>query len=91
MLKNKFISFKFTTHIKSGFYIDYLWRLLAKKYLQNVFIWGALYVSEKFVIEYLTRFIVNNSKNLLLSAGSPITILTFTVQWLVLLGLLALI
>jgi hypothetical protein len=61
MLNNKLLDFFFIKHIKSGLYIDYAWRLIAKTSILNLFVWGGLYVSEKFIIEYLTRFINNNA------------------------------
>ena len=80
MLNLLYVTFGFKKHIKSGAYVDYFFRLVAKTSLLNFFIWGFLYVGEKFVIEYLTRF-TNINFNTFLVKNNPISIFKISVSW----------
>lgn len=84
MLSIKYITFSFKKHIKTGLYVDYFAKLIATSGLLNIFIWASLYVSEKFIIEYLTRYLNNASTNTNLSLNNSITIFTFSLKWILL-------
>ncbi len=45
---------------QSGFYIDFIFKKFAEIFIRNVFIFGALFFGEKYMIEYLTKKIVDN-------------------------------
>ena len=58
---------KYTGKIQSGFYLDYIFKKNAEVFLRNVFIYSALFFGEKYMIEQLTKkvidsFIFNNNK-----------------------------
>ena len=44
---------------QSGFYIDFIFKKFAEIFIRNVFIFGALFFGEKYMIEYLTKKIVH--------------------------------
>lgn len=60
MLKNKLISFKFFRFIQSGFYIDYIIKKITEMFMRNIFIYTGIFFGEKFIIEYLTKKIIDN-------------------------------
>ena len=84
MLKNKFILFSFKKNIKNGLFADYLFRIFAKTKILNVFIWSFLYVGEKFIIEYTTRFSTNFYKKSLFIKNKTIFLIQIIVNWLLL-------
>lgn len=84
MLALLYTTFCFKKHIKTGFYVDYFFKLLAGNFVQNVFIWASLYVSEKFLIEYSLRYINNVNYNTNLLLNDSVAIFTFTLKWLLL-------
>ena len=52
--------FKFSGRSQSGFYVDFLLKKLAEIFIRNIFILSALFFGEKYMIEYLTKKIVDN-------------------------------
>lgn len=60
MLSNPFITFSLIRGTKVGLYIDFLVKTKTQNFIENWFIWGGVYVSEKLIIEYITRFTVNS-------------------------------
>lgn len=82
MINLLYVTFVFKKHIKSGAYVDYFFRILAKTSLLNFFVWGFLYVGEKFIIEYLTRF-TNINFNTFLVKNNSINIFKLSISWLV--------
>lgn len=82
MLNMFYVMFSFKKHIKTGIYVDYLFKLIATNFLLNVFIWASLYVSEKFIIEYTTRYWNNMSYNSNLLLNNSINIFTFSLKWI---------
>lgn len=80
MLTNLLTQFTFKKHVKSGLYVDYILRLVAKTSLYNIFIWGGLYLSEKFFIEYLTRFTTNKYSTSTYSYTSTINVMLTTLK-----------
>jgi hypothetical protein len=57
MLNSLLFSFFFKKSVKTGFYIDFLTKRVSLYFLRNQFNWVAVFLLEKFVIEYLARFI----------------------------------
>ena len=45
---------------QSGFYIDYILKKYAEVFVRNVFIHSALFFGEKYMIEFLTKKIVDS-------------------------------
>lgn len=91
MLKNKLITVDFKKHVKSGLYIDYLGRLIVKSALLNIFIWGGLYISEKYIIEYICRFSFMSSKYNKFSFFKSHQIVQSVIKWCLIVMLLLLI
>lgn len=67
MLKSIFFTFKFHRFCQSGFYFDFFYKKLSEVFVRNVFVYASLFFGEKFMIEVLTkklidRFLFNNNK-----------------------------
>ncbi len=60
MLKFPLRKFKWSGKAQSGFYFDFIFKKLAEVFIRNVFIYSALFFGEKYMIEYLTKKIVDN-------------------------------
>ena len=45
---------------QSGFYIDFFLKKLVDVFIRNVFIYAALFFGEKYMIEYLTKKVVDS-------------------------------
>jgi len=45
---------------QSGFYIDFALKKFAEIFIRNIFIFAALFFGEKYMIEHLTKKIVDN-------------------------------
>ena len=61
MLYNFFITFKFHRFCQSGCYFDFFYKKFSEVFLRNVFIYAAQFVGEKYMIETLTKKIVDKS------------------------------
>lgn len=61
MLFNFFITFKFHRFCQSGLYIDFFLKKFSEVFLRNVFIYLAQFFAEKYMIEVLTKKIIDNS------------------------------
>ena len=61
MLYNLFITFKFHRFCQSGCYFDFFYKKFSEVFLRNVFIYAAQFVGEKYMIETLTKKIVDKS------------------------------
>jgi hypothetical protein len=59
MLNNFFLKSKFINFFKNNFYLDYLIKLIFKKFLYNTYIYLGFFFAEKFIIEYNTKYIYN--------------------------------
>lgn len=60
MLKFPKKKFKWSGRAQSGFYFDFFLKKLAEVFIRNVFIYAALFFGEKYMIEFLTKKIVDN-------------------------------
>ena len=59
MLKNFFITFRFHRFCQSGFYFDFFYKKLSEVFVRNVFIYAAQFFGEKYMIEVLTKKIID--------------------------------
>jgi hypothetical protein len=55
LLKSFFFLFDFHRFCQSGFYIDFFVKKIGEVFVRNIFIYGAQFFSEKFIIEQLTK------------------------------------
>lgn len=60
MLHNLLHQFNFKRSVKSGIYVDFLVKRLSLHLLKNQFNWSSIFILEKFVIEYLSRYIFSS-------------------------------
>ena len=61
MLYNPFTTFKFHRFFQSGCYFDFFYKKFSEVFIRNVFVYAAQFVGEKYMIEILTKKIVDNS------------------------------
>lgn len=61
MLKLFFLNFNFHRFIQSGGYIDFFLKKLAEVFIRNIFIYLSQFFAEKYLIEILTKKIIDNS------------------------------
>lgn len=61
MLNNPFILFKFYRFVQSGCYFDFFYKKLSEVFVRNVFVYASQFVGEKYMIEVLTKKIVDQS------------------------------
>ena len=52
--------FRWSGKAQSGFYLDFFLKKICDSFLRNVFISAALFFGEKYMIEFLTKKIVDN-------------------------------
>ena len=61
MLKINIFTFRFFRFIQSGLYVDFFLKKLSEIFVRNFFIYTAQFFGEKYMIEYLTKKIVDSS------------------------------
>ncbi len=61
MLKFNVLTFRFFRFIQSGLYVDFFLKKLSEVFVRNFFIYSAHYFGEKYMIEYLTKKIIDSS------------------------------
>lgn len=61
MLKTMFITFDFSRFCQSGFYFDFFYKKVSEVFVRNVFIYTAQFLGEKYLIEFVTKKLLNNS------------------------------
>lgn len=44
---------------QSGFYFDFIFKKLAEVFIRNIFIYSAMFLGEKYMIEHLTKKVVD--------------------------------
>jgi hypothetical protein len=59
MLKNLLIKFSFLRFFQTGLYFDYIIKKIIESLIKNVFIYTSYFFGEKFMIEFLTKNIIN--------------------------------
>lgn len=60
MLKFPNKRYKWSGKAQSGFYIDFMLKKFAEVFIRNVFIYSSLFFGEKYMIEHLTKKIIDN-------------------------------
>jgi hypothetical protein len=61
MLKLKIIEFNFFRFIQSGLYLDFFLKKLIEIFVKNIFIYSAQFIGEKYMIEFLTKKVIDSS------------------------------
>ncbi len=60
MLKFPLRRFKWSGRAQSGFYFDFIFKKLGEIFIRNVFVFAALFLGEKYMIEHLTKKVVDS-------------------------------
>lgn len=61
MLKFKIVTFEFFRFIQSGLYVDFFLKKLIELFVKNFFIYAAQFIGEKYMIEFLTKKVIDSS------------------------------
>lgn len=61
MLYNFFITFNFHRFCQSGCYFDFFYKKISDVFVRNVFVYAAQFLGEKYMIEALTKKVIDNS------------------------------
>ncbi len=61
MLKFKIVTFNFFRFMQSGLYLDFFFKKIIEIFIKNIFIYAAQFLGEKYMIEYLTKKIIDSS------------------------------
>lgn len=61
MIYNFFITFKFHRFLQSGGYLDYFYKKFSEVFIRNIFVYASQFIGEKYMIEILTKKIIDNS------------------------------
>ena len=61
MLKFRIVTFRFFRFIQSGLYLDFFLKKLIEKFIKNFFIYSAQFLGEKYMIEFLTKKIIDSA------------------------------
>ena len=61
MLKFKIVTFNFFRFIQSGLYFDFFIKKIIELFVKNVFVYSAQFLGEKYMIEYITKKIIDSS------------------------------
>lgn len=61
MLKMDIFTFRFFRFIQSGLYVDFFFKKVCEIFVRNFFVYAAQFFGEKYIIEYLTKKIVDSS------------------------------
>ena len=60
MLKLQLLNYKFFRFVNSGLYFDFFLKKFSEIVARNVFIYSSLFFGEKFMIEVLTKKVIDN-------------------------------
>ena len=60
MLRNFFFSYNFFRFCQSGCYLDFFLKKLSEVFVRNIFVYGAQFFGEKYMIEIITKKIFHN-------------------------------
>jgi len=61
MLKFKIVTHNFFRFIQSGLYLDFFLKKLVELFIKNFLVYAAQFLGEKYMIEYLTKKIIDSS------------------------------
>jgi hypothetical protein len=51
---------RFINFIQSGMYFDYIIKKITELFLRNIFIYSSIFFAEKFMIEFLSKKVIDN-------------------------------
>jgi len=51
---------RFINFIQSGMYFDYIIKKITESFLRNIFIYSSIFFAEKFMIEFLSKKVIDN-------------------------------
>lgn len=60
MLRFKIVEFSFIRFVQSGLYVDFFIKKFTEIWLKNTFIFSAQYFGEKYMVEFLTKKIIDS-------------------------------
>lgn len=60
MLFNHLLTQKLINFFQSSFYYDYIIKKISEVFVKNIFIYSSLFFGEKYMIEFLTKKIIDN-------------------------------
>lgn len=61
MLKFNIVTFNFFRFIQSGLYLDFFLKKIIEIFIKNFFIYAAQFLGEKYMIEFLTKKVIDSS------------------------------
>lgn len=61
MLKLNVLNFSFTRFAQSGFYFDFFLKKIVEICIKNFFIYSSQFIGEKYMIEFLTKKIIDST------------------------------
>ena len=61
MLKFIIVKFNFFRFIQSGLYLDFFLKKIIEIFIKNVFVYSAQFIGEKYMIEFLTKKVIDSS------------------------------
>lgn len=61
MLNFKIVTFNFFRFIQSGLYLDFFLKKIVELFVKNFFIYAAQFLGEKYMIEFLTKKVIDSS------------------------------
>lgn len=61
MLKLKFIEFSYFRFLQGGLYIDFFLKKIIELFVRNFLIYSSQFLGEKYMIEFLTKKIIDSS------------------------------
>jgi hypothetical protein len=65
MLKTLVITFKFLRFVQTGLYVDFFFKKLIEIFVRNSLIYSSLLFGEKYIIEILTKKVIDSGINLI--------------------------
>lgn len=61
MLNFKIVTFNFFRFVQSGLYLDFFLKKIVELFVKNFFIYAAQFLGEKYMIEFLTKKVIDSS------------------------------
>lgn len=59
MLNNQVVSYRFKRALKCGFYLDFFYKKVCEVFIRNFLICGAQFFSEKYLVEFVTKVLID--------------------------------
>jgi hypothetical protein len=61
MLKFNIVTFNFFRFIQSGLYLDFFLKKIIEIFIKNFFVYASQFFGEKYMIEFLTKKVIDSS------------------------------